>query len=67
LLIQQLGWVAALCGTVTALLVMPAQSVMGRLIGRIKRNTLPLTDERVRLMAEIIGSIKFVHRQSADH
>jgi ABC-type multidrug transport system fused ATPase/permease subunit len=60
LLVQQVGWAAAIIGSAVCLLVIPVQTVIGRLIGSIKRATLPVTDERVRLMHEILSAIKLV-------
>lgn len=60
LLVTQVGWAAAIVGSLVCMLVIPIQSVIGRLLSRVKRTILPIIDERIRLMAEILAAIKLV-------
>ena len=42
------------------LLIVPVQSMLARRIGRNRRDILQFTDERVKLLSEMLNGIKFV-------
>ena len=51
---------AALAGLVVLLLATAAQARMGRWVGDIRRRTVQVTDERTRLMAEVLAGLKLI-------
>ncbi|KAJ6220572.1 hypothetical protein RDWZM_006384 [Blomia tropicalis] len=56
---QHLGW-ACLSGIAVLILFVPFQGLMGRMFQAIRRKTSLLTDNRIRLMNEIITGIKVI-------
>jgi ATP-binding cassette, subfamily C (CFTR/MRP), member 1 len=56
---MQLG-AAALAGFAVLLLAVPLQTRIGAWVGTIRRSTVAITDERVRLMAELLAGVRLV-------
>lgn len=55
-----LGFYATAAGSALLLLYIPFQSLMGRLFGRLRAATATRTDERIRLMNEIIPAMRVI-------
>ena len=55
---------ACLAGFGVLILFIPFQGMMGRLFGRVRRNTAGLTDERIRVMSEIISGMRVIKMYS---
>ncbi|GFT55310.1 hypothetical protein NPIL_228742 [Nephila pilipes] len=51
---------ASLAGVSVLLLYIPFQGLMGRLFSKLRLKTAALTDERIRLMNEIIGGMRVI-------
>lgn len=59
-LVIEIGPAASFSGFGVLLLNVPIQSFLGSLITKIRSITVPFTDERIRVMNEVLGSIKLV-------
>ena len=55
-----LGFYSTAAGSIILLLYVPFQSLMGRLFGRLRQATASRTDERIRLMNEIIPAMRVI-------
>lgn len=55
-----LGFYATAAGSALLLLYVPFQSLMGRWFGRLRQKTAARTDERIRLMNEIIPAMRVI-------
>lgn len=55
-----LGFYATAAGSALLLLYVPFQSLMGRWFGRLRQATATRTDERIRLMNEIIPAMRVI-------
>lgn len=55
-----LGFYSTAAGSALLLLYVPFQSLMGRLFGRLRAATATRTDERIRLMNEIIPAMRVI-------
>ena len=59
-LCHQVGFAAAIAGVGTTLALIPIQIWLGQFFARNRSNTAKLTDERVRVMGEVLSSIASV-------
>ncbi|XP_078592465.1 ATP-binding cassette sub-family C member 5-like isoform X2 [Branchiostoma floridae x Branchiostoma japonicum] len=50
----------ALVGVATFLLFLPVQSLLGKIVAKVRRKCIGITDERVRMMSELLTSIKLI-------
>ncbi|XP_077986963.1 LOW QUALITY PROTEIN: ATP-binding cassette sub-family C member 4-like [Glandiceps talaboti] len=59
LLVYEIGWVCVFAYILLVLLV-PFQSILGKYFGKLRKKTAVLTDERVRLMDEIVNAMRVI-------
>ena len=59
LLWQRLG-VATLAGFAVLILLIPVQMWMGKVFAILRRKTATLTDERVKLMSEVVNGMRVI-------
>ncbi|CAH1263046.1 ABCC5 [Branchiostoma lanceolatum] len=50
----------ALVGVATFILFLPVQSLLGKIVAKVRRKCIGITDERVRMMSELLTSIKLI-------
>ncbi|KAI8481948.1 Multidrug resistance-associated protein 5 [Branchiostoma belcheri] len=50
----------ALVGVATFILFLPVQSLLGKIVAKVRRKCIVITDERVRMMSELLTSIKLI-------
>lgn len=60
---RYLEW-ACIGGIVVLCLFIPFQAMMGRLFGSVRRITSSLTDERIRVMSEVISGMRVIKMYS---
>ncbi|XP_054155290.1 ATP-binding cassette subfamily C member 4-like [Oppia nitens] len=58
-----LGW-STLVGVAILILFIPFQGIMGKLFSRVRQKTAEMTDNRLRLMNEIIGGMRVIKMYS---
>ncbi|KAG9508804.1 Multidrug resistance-associated protein 4, partial [Fragariocoptes setiger] len=58
--VMYLGFYSTMAGSALLLLYVPFQSLMGRWFGKLRQGTAMRTDERVRLMNEIIPAMRVI-------
>ncbi|XP_070582140.1 ATP-binding cassette sub-family C member 4-like [Ptychodera flava] len=59
ILLYEIGW-ACLFGYALLVFLFPMQAFLGKLFGKLRRKTAVLTDERVRLMDEIVNAMRVI-------
>jgi hypothetical protein len=54
-----IGWVPALAGFMTTILVVPLNVFVGKMVHKLRKDLIAKTDTRVKLMSEIINGVFF--------
>jgi ATP-binding cassette, subfamily C (CFTR/MRP), member 1 len=60
LLVQEVGWLAAMAGLLWICILIPSQTIVARHIGSLRRKMMACTDERVKLSNELLSAIRLI-------